>query len=320
MDINLISRAMTKKSLALNITDICNFKCKTCLREYDKSSSLDPDLLDRILPDARKVGYSMAGLTGGEPCLHPEFSRIADTLVNHGFPFNITSNGSLPEKYLFLLEKPYSKCFYLINFSLDGATAEVNDDIRHPGSFDKVIESIRLFTQKGIPVVPNVTLTRKNKHQLEEIIDLVESLGLKEVMVGTAIETPLNSSVVLTDLEKYDCLKRLNSKKRTAAVSIYPGAPLITSPGVDMCIGVATLSSFMINPNGEAVFCCNTIHKGAAVGSLEQESFRDLYQKAIDVSGFLKKKRTEMLVAGKQTEPGFNSCEFCNRYLADMIR
>ena len=84
-------------------------------------------------------------------------------------------------------------------------------------------------------------------------------------------------------------------------------------------MGIYLLSALMVNPLGELSFCCNIIKNGAVVGSLREECFAELYKKALDMSSFLRRIRIDRINAGVREE-GFNSCEFCNKYLSEYIK
>jgi len=307
-----------EKNLSLYITGLCNFRCSTCIREYGRAGNLDVKLLEKVLPQAMAFGYRHVGLTGGEPCLHPEFEKIIEVIVKNGATFNFVSNGSLLGKYEFLLER-YKKNLLAANFSLDGATIETNDRIRQDGSFVTAINSIKYFAAEGIDTVLNVTLVKENQDKLEDMMKLAVETGVKGIVFSAAIANSINKDIILTDEEKRGCFRRLTGLTSKYKVAIYPGNPLMTAKGVDTCVGISLLSSPMINPNGEFVFCCNTIREGAVVGSLRKYSFAELYKKALDMVCYLRKTRIDKVNRGVKEE-GFNNCEFCNKYLSTYIR
>ena len=306
-----------EKSLALNITGQCNFQCRTCIREYGSSSNLDVGLLKQVLPEAISLGYGYVGLTGGEPCLHPDFEKVVNVIADSGATFNFVSNGSFPEKYSFLV-KEHKEILRAANFSLDGATRETNDRIRQKGSFDNVIKSIRHFVANGVETIVNVTLNKHNKHQLEGMAKLAADLGVKQVVFSAAIANSINRDIVLNDEEKRTCFSRLARLGSKYNIPVFPGNPLMIGPGVNGCVGISLLSSPMINPKGEFVFCCNTIREGAVVGSLKDHSFSELYKKALDMGQQLRKIRIDRISACIREE-GFRSCEFCNKHLSEYI-
>ena len=309
---------LLNKNLGLYITNNCNFRCRTCIREYGKSKNLDIKLLSNILKESKALGYTHVGLTGGEPCLHPEFDKIIEIIVQNGITFNITSNGSLRDKYKPVIGR-YKDYLKVINLSIDGATREINDRVRGEGAFENFLTSIKYYRSEGIPIVPNVTLCKINKHQIENIVKLAVDLGLKEILISAAIKNSINKDIILSDSEKMSCFNMLSKVGNRHNIRIQPGGSLFTRYDVDNCVNMLFLSSPLINPEGGMSFCCNTIREGAVLGSLYTNSFTDLYKKCLDISTFLRKTRTEKIVK-KEYEEGLHNCEFCNKYLINYIK
>lgn len=307
------------KNLALFITNACNFKCKICLREYGRSAHLSLNLIKKILPEAKKLGYENFALTGGEPCLHPRFEEIVAFIVSLESKFGFVSNGSLLEKYKFLTEKYKDQILYAC-FSLDGSTAQINDSIREPGSFEKVIESIKYFVAQAVHTKIVVCLNQLNKKEISPMVELGKKLGIQSINFAGAIKTSLNKDIVLNDIEKVQCMAAvLTLKTKTPDIELFATSALQASGGVDFCDSLSLLDSLAINPQGELIFCCDTIKDGAVLGSLEKETFLDLYCKALDLSAELRKIRAKMIYESKFSE-GFNTCDFCNSCLEKLIK
>jgi radical SAM protein with 4Fe4S-binding SPASM domain len=98
--------------------------------------------------------------------------------------------------------------------SLDGATAEIHDRMRQiPGAFDRALQGIRQLREHGVPFQINVTLTKRNVHQLPEVYELARSLGAVavhlfmlvpvgcgEVLAETDMLTPAQYEQILRDI------------------------------------------------------------------------------------------------------------------------
>lgn len=312
------------KGLVLNITNKCNFECKTCLREYGRTRDLPLDLLKRIIPEAKLLGLERVGITGGEPCLHPDFKNIISLLVKNGIRFRFLSNGSLTEKYKFIIEK-HKKWLNNIVISLDGATKETHNSIRHIHSFEKAIKSIKFFVSHGVNTIVHTCVCKKNFNEIEGIIDLSNRLGVNTVNLISMIKTPINKTLLLDEIEKIKVIEKVESLREIYNINIYHniniylGSPADHSRGIGFCKKIRSLSDISINPKGELVFCCNTKRDGAVIGSLHEKPLSQLYQKALDWSDYLCKQRILMIRKGK-VSPDFNSCEFCNKLLNERIK
>lgn len=308
-----------RKVLALIITNACNFKCQTCLREYDRVTHISLEILKQTLPEAKLLGFEDAALTGGEPCLHPQFEEIVELIIQNDGNVGLVSNGSLWEKYKFLAEK-YPERMLFAAFSLDGATAEINDAIRQKGSFEKVIEAIKYFVGQGIFTKLVVCLNKLNKHQIEDVTKLATDLGIKAINFSSAIKTGFNQNIVLPDLAKIQCRAEINElKNKFPKMELNTMSALQGLGDVDFCNVLNYSEGIAINPQGEAIFCCDTLRDGAVLGSLKEKSFTELYCKALSVIAELKKIRA-VLIKKRIFFEGFNTCEFCNKMLEKFIQ
>ena len=68
------------------------------------------------------------------------------------------------------------KMLYL-QVSLDGATAEVNDRIRGPGSYLRILGAVAALTRNQVPFSLNTVLTRLNYAQLDDLRKLARDYG-----------------------------------------------------------------------------------------------------------------------------------------------
>ncbi|MFH1182749.1 MAG: radical SAM protein [Candidatus Moraniibacteriota bacterium] len=305
--------------LIISITNACNFHCKTCLREHPNDiGHISLEIVEKALQEYKKLNAEpVIGITGGEPCLHPDFEKIVEIIVQNGFYFRFVSNGSLLDKYKFIAEK-YKKNAKLAAFSLDSSDKEIHNEVRDHGSFEKVKETIRYFSLEGIHTRVNSCLNRINIHQIEEIIVLAKELGAKEIYFMSAIKTLLNSKIVFTDVEKQRHKNYIYQLGRKHDFKVHVLSSLGNKSGIEFCPAL-NLEAIQVNQKGEVSFCCDIIGAGASVGSLENNSFGELYSKCLDLSCDLKKTRVKLLESGVVME-GFNTCEFCNLFLSRYIK
>lgn len=152
------------KSITLQVTQKCNFRCKYCIysEEINKSQrshsnnsmSLDTamksiDFLSNHSIDLKEVGI---GFYGGEPLLEFELIKkivayAKEVFIGKQILFSMTTNGSLLNKEIikFLKENDFN-----LMISLDGPK-DVNDKNRvfsnGSGTFDSVINNIELIAE-----------------------------------------------------------------------------------------------------------------------------------------------------------------------------
>jgi len=122
-------------------------------------------------------------LTGGEPLLLPHLVDLLDHLV--AFPsldeVNVITNGTrTPGDVL----EWVASCDTLgaIKLSVESADAVVNDAIRGPGAFERVLGNLERFRSTGKAVVLMVTLSRANVATIGQTVDLAVSEGLAGVI------------------------------------------------------------------------------------------------------------------------------------------
>lgn len=188
-----------------HLTERCNLKCIHCYQNNDTLSEISlKDLLvivDKMEEALAKWGKrGTLSLTGGEPFLRRDdlyalMERLdsSDCLVY----YDILSNGS------FIIEseaKALSSHAGLrrVQVSLEGASAERNDEIRGKGSFEDTLRAIRNLMAEDIDVSVMMTITRKNQDQIRPMIDLLKKEGVPTIALERLI--PEGRGAELSDL------------------------------------------------------------------------------------------------------------------------
>ena len=193
--------------LVLNCTTKCNFSCPHCLRGRQKPKDLDIKLLKKVLDEANVLGFKTISITGGEPCLHSKFNEMIDLIVEKKFKFSMVTNGYYIKPYEEIIEK-YKNNILFITFSIDGATAKTHNLQRCNNSFNKIISNIKKIRGKVYTRI-STCLTKHNINELEDIVRLAEKLNLNEIAFLSAISTPNNKHIILSDNERINCIDRL---------------------------------------------------------------------------------------------------------------
>lgn len=164
------------------LTDGCNLRCRHCWVLSDLESSkqaaafLYPELLRHIVAQARSLGLETAKLTGGEPLLHPRITEIIEIIKAADLRLVMETNGVLltPE-----LARAVAECRHpSISVSLDGTEAETHEWVRGvPGCFQAALQGITYLVQAGLKPQIIFSILRRNRDQIEAIIDLAQKLG-----------------------------------------------------------------------------------------------------------------------------------------------
>jgi MoaA/NifB/PqqE/SkfB family radical SAM enzyme len=185
---------MAASWIVFHVTDRCQLNCKHCLRDPEKSAhDISVDLVRRVLDEARSVyGSDHVGLTGGEPTLHPRFEEILDAIVDRNLTWHMVTNGTkFDSRVLKLLDADPRKeeAITAIDFSIDGADAEVHDRIRGEGSYRDALTAIAACQARKIPIVLQMTINAYNQHQIEQFALGAASLGAKRISFGMTAAT-----------------------------------------------------------------------------------------------------------------------------------
>ena len=186
-----------------HVTQACDLNCKHC---YDRSrrSPLELDQAIRILDDLRTFCHSrhvmgQVSFSGGNPLLYPHFLDLYRAASDRGFVVAILGNPA-SKKTIGALCEIQRPAFYQV--SLEGLR-EHNDYIRGPGTFDRVIEFLRILRDFNIPSQVMLTLTNDNIQQVlplaEMLRDRVDTFNfnrLSQVGEGADLLLPTNDEYV----------------------------------------------------------------------------------------------------------------------------
>jgi SynChlorMet cassette radical SAM/SPASM protein ScmF len=169
-------------SLYFYLTEGCNLACRHCwiAPKFQSGevvySHLPFDMIQDIVHQAKPLGLTSIKLTGGEPLLHPDIVRILQFARAEQVGCTIETNGILCTREL---AEEIAQCpGRFVSVSLDGADAETNEWVRGvPGSFEAACQGIKNLVQAGVQPQIILTVMRRNRHQIESIVRLAESLG-----------------------------------------------------------------------------------------------------------------------------------------------
>jgi len=170
----------------LYLTGGCNLRCRHCwiAPKYQGGNETYPylsfELFRSIIEQARPLGLSAVKLTGGEPLLHPQIHEILKQVRANDLELVVETNGLLCKKGL---AREMAACKDpSVAVSLDGSDAETHEWLRGvPGCFEEAKAGIRNLVKAGLNPQIIMTMTRRNKNQLEDVVRLAETLGAGSV-------------------------------------------------------------------------------------------------------------------------------------------
>jgi len=104
------------KKIYIEITNICNLKCKFCPETNRKKEFMSVENFEEIIKKIHKYTNLVCLHVKGEPLLHPDLEDILKILEKYNLQVNITTNGTLIKENLQILKN--SKSVRQVNFSI----------------------------------------------------------------------------------------------------------------------------------------------------------------------------------------------------------
>lgn len=188
----------------------CNIQCTYCLTESGPKvaqRALSPETMLAVAEQARELGFTDLGVTGGETFLMP---HMPDTLaaLSANLPVVALTNGTLFSRRLLGKVEHLADCDVALQISLDRPDADVNDEMRAPDNFRKVTQAIPDLVERGITVRIATTVESIEDNELDRLCALHRDLGVPDsehiirpiVRRGRADTEDLGVEAVASDL------------------------------------------------------------------------------------------------------------------------
>ena len=186
------------------LTEGCNLACRHCWLApgFDADGSTYPtlsvELFETAIHQAKPLGLHEIKLTGGEPLLHQQFTRLLEIVRREELKLTIETNGVLCSPAMAREIARSSDRF--VSVSIDGADAATHEWVRGvPGCFDKACQAVRNL--KAADTSPQIitSLMRCNADQLDAIVHLAEKLGASSVKFNIIQPTARGEQLYETD-------------------------------------------------------------------------------------------------------------------------
>lgn len=160
----------------------CNLACSYCLTESAPGVErrlLGSEQMIEATEQARALGFRSLGVTGGETFLLPDMPELLGELARR-LPTLVLTNGTLFTDRLLERMAPLAGLPLTVQISLDSADPDVNDELRAPHNFDKVVAAIPRLVELGIPVRVATTGEHNSPAELERLCALHRELGVPD--------------------------------------------------------------------------------------------------------------------------------------------
>src|SRR5580693_8705552 len=145
--------------LTWELTYACNLSCVHCLSSSGRRDprELTTDECKAVIDTLQRMQVFYVNIGGGEPTVRPDFWELVDAAT---------------------AARLAASDYVDVQISLDGATAEVNDAVRGPGSYAtalRAMENLYAAGFRGFKV--SVVMTRQNIPQLDQFKAIADRFG-----------------------------------------------------------------------------------------------------------------------------------------------
>jgi len=160
----------------------CNLVCTYCLTESGPKVArreLTAEQLVRTATEARELGFTDLGVTGGETFLVPDLPETLAAMAE-SLPVVVLTNGTLFRGALLARVEPLAGLPVALQISLDRPDPDANDEMRGPDNFRKVVAAIPALVSRGVQVRIATTVESIEDAELDRLCALHRELGVPD--------------------------------------------------------------------------------------------------------------------------------------------
>jgi radical SAM protein with 4Fe4S-binding SPASM domain len=206
-------------SVAIEPTTSCNLRCPECpsgLRSFTRPTGmLDKALFESTIDQLSSTLSYLTFYFQGEPYLHRDFLSMVEYASRQGIYTATSTNGH------FLTDEvaraTVASSLDRLIISIDGTTQDTYSSYRVGGSLEKVIEGTenvlrwrKKLKSRTPQIVFQFLVVKPNEHQIPDVYQLANSLGVDRVLLKTAqIYDYQYGSDLIPSVEKYSRYKKV---------------------------------------------------------------------------------------------------------------
>lgn len=293
--------------LTWELTYACNLACVHCL---SSSGRRDPRELTTaeckaVIDELEAMQVFYVNIGGGEPTIRRDFWELVDYATAHKVGVKFSTNGSRITEDV--AKRLATSDYVDVQVSLDGATAEVNDVVRGPGSYATALGAMEHLSAAGFRGFKlSVVVTRQNFDQLDAFEALADRFGAQLRL--TRLRPSGRGADVWDELHPtaeqqrglYHWLLEHGERVLTGDSFFHLGAYGETLPGLNLC-GAGRVVC-LIDPVGDVYACPFAIHEEFLAGSVRSPG------------GFTRVWRNSALFRELRSPQSGGACQSCGSY------
>lgn len=262
-------------AIAIEPTTACNLGCPECpsgLKQFTRATgNLKEEFFAKVINEVAKETMYLTFYFQGEPYINPKFLDMV-ALANRKKVYTTTSTNAH-----FLTEENAKKTIESgldrLIISIDGTTQETYENYRVYGKLDKVIEGTKNIVKwkkqlksKTPHVIFQFLVVKPNEHQIEEVYQLANELGVDEVKLKTAqVYDYKNGNPLIPDNEKYSRYKKQRDGTYELKNSLENNCWKLWH-------------SCVVTWDGKVIPCCFDKDATHQLGDLQQHSFDEIWK------------------------------------------
>ncbi|MFC7958094.1 mycofactocin radical SAM maturase [Rhodococcoides kroppenstedtii] len=263
--------------LTWELTYACNLSCVHCLSSSGRRDprELSTEQCKAVIDELQRMQVFYVNIGGGEPTVRSDFWELVDYATDHQVGVKFSTNGVRIDETV--AARLAASDYVDVQISLDGATAEVNDAVRGPGSFDMAVRALRNLKDAGFRDAKiSVVVTRHNVAQLDDFKALADTYDA--TLRITRLRPSGRGADVWDDLhptaaqqrELYDWLVANGEGVLTGDSFFHLSAFGGALPGLNLC-GAGRVVC-LIDPIGDVYACPFAIHEQFLAGNVLRDA------------------------------------------------
>jgi mycofactocin radical SAM maturase len=293
--------------LTWELTYACNLSCVHCLSSSGRRDprELSTEQCKSIIDELQRMQVFYVNIGGGEPTVRSDFWELVDYATAHQVGVKFSTNGVKIDKKV--AARLAASDYVDVQISLDGATAEVNDAVRGPGSVAMAVRALENLSEAGFKDAKiSVVVTRHNVSQLDDFKALADKYGatlritrLRPSGRGADVWDELHPTQA-QQRELYNWLVANGEGVLTGDSFFHLSAYGDALPGLNLC-GAGRVVC-LIDPIGDVYACPFAIHEQFLAGNIVADG------------GFQQVWQTSELFQELRSPQTGGACSKCNHY------
>jgi pyrroloquinoline quinone biosynthesis protein E len=270
--------------LLAELTYACPLQCPYCSNPMDFAnikSELTTDEWKSVFKQAREMGATQLGLSGGEPMARADLIELIRYARELGFYTNLITSGVGLNDHK--VQEFKDAGLDHIQVSFQASSEDLNNLIAGTDAFEHKIEMAKAVKAAGYPMVLCFVTHRHNIDQIDEILDLAISLDADYVELATtqyygwAMHNRDQLLPMKEQLVKAEAIAHRYQDEQKGNMKIYYVVPDYYEERPKACMNGWGNVFLTVTPDGTALPC----HAARELPGMELPNVRDLTVKSI---------------------------------------